>query len=63
MVKVLKPWMVKGVRNVHANTMKATTKILRNGRITVPYTVRETLELEHGDVVEVEVKPVEGDDG
>ena len=38
--------------------MKSTARVLKNGRVTVPKPVRETLELEHGDVVEVEVRPV-----
>jgi AbrB family looped-hinge helix DNA binding protein len=39
--------------------MRATTRVLENGRITLPCVLRESLELEHGDVVEVEIKRVE----
>jgi len=42
--------------------MRTTTKLLRDGRVTVPKPVRETLELEHGDVVEVEVRRINHDD-
>jgi bifunctional DNA-binding transcriptional regulator/antitoxin component of YhaV-PrlF toxin-antitoxin module len=39
--------------------MRATTRLLADGRITLPSIVRDEMELEHGDVVEVEVHRIE----
>lgn len=39
--------------------MRSTAKMLEDGRITVPYPVRERLELERGDFVELEIHRVE----
>ena len=38
---------------------KGTTKMLQEGRLTVPKPVREQLELTRGDIVRIEVQPVE----
>lgn len=43
--------------------MRSTTKVLEDGRITVPYAIRESLELEHGDYVEIDVAPVDEEEG
>jgi AbrB family looped-hinge helix DNA binding protein len=40
--------------------MKSTTKVLKDGRVTVPFQIRERLELEHGDYVEIDVRPAGG---
>lgn len=37
----------------------ATTRILKDGRVTVPEPVREQLSLSHGDIVHIDVKPIE----
>jgi AbrB family looped-hinge helix DNA binding protein len=39
--------------------MRATTKLLQNGRVTLPHHVRESMGLSPGDYVEIEVKRVE----
>lgn len=38
----------------------ATTRVLKDGRVTVPEAVREQLSLSHGDLVQIDVRPVEG---
>ena len=39
--------------------MKGTAQVLREGRITLPKTVRQELGLEHGDFVIIDVQTVE----
>lgn len=36
----------------------ATARVLEDGRVTVPYTVREQLNLNTGDIVRIDVKPL-----
>ena len=38
--------------------MRATSRLLADGRVTIPCTIREELELERGDAVEVEVSKI-----
>lgn len=38
--------------------MKSTVRLFNNGKVTIPHEVRETLDLEDGDVVEIDVKTV-----
>jgi AbrB family looped-hinge helix DNA binding protein len=45
---------------VRSTTMKATTKVLKNGRVTVPFQIRDRFKLEYGDYVEIDVRPVDG---
>lgn len=39
--------------------MRATVNINQNGRIVIPHPVREGLGLKDGDLVEIDVQPVE----
>lgn len=39
--------------------MQTTTQLLRRGRLTIPKPVRDALNLEEGDLVEIDVQPVE----
>ena len=41
--------------------MEATTKVLEDGRVTIPKPLREHMDLERGDLVKIEVEPLEGD--
>ncbi|MBP1922700.1 bifunctional DNA-binding transcriptional regulator/antitoxin component of YhaV-PrlF toxin-antitoxin module [Halorubrum alkaliphilum] len=38
----------------------ATARVLKDGRVTVPEPVREQLSLSYGDIVQIDVKPLEG---
>ena len=38
--------------------MKGTAQVLREGRITLPKSVRQELELGHGDFVIIDVRPI-----
>jgi bifunctional DNA-binding transcriptional regulator/antitoxin component of YhaV-PrlF toxin-antitoxin module len=40
--------------------MRTTRRLFARGKVTVPSTIREEYELEDSDLVEIEVKPVEG---
>jgi len=42
--------------------MRTTTYVQREHRVVIPPAIRESLEIERGDVVEIEVRPVEKDD-
>lgn len=45
---------------LRSSTMpKATARVLAEGRVTIPATVREALGIEHGDYVEVDVEPLD----
>lgn len=45
-------------------TMKGTAQVRREGRITLPKSVRQKLNLDYGDFVVIDVHPVEEvDDG
>lgn len=39
---------------------QAPTRVLSNGRVTIPAEVRRDLGIEHGDYVVIDVKPLEG---
>jgi len=39
---------------------KAPTRVLKQGRVTIPAEVRRDLGIEHGDYVVIDVKPLEG---
>lgn len=39
--------------------MKSTMRLFNNGKVTVPAPIREELNLEDGDLIELEVRPVE----
>ena len=39
--------------------MKGTAQIRREGRITLPKSVRQELDLDYGDFVVIDVRPVE----
>lgn len=41
--------------------MRTIAKVLKEGRVTLDKNLRDTLGIDHGDVVEVEVKSVEGE--
>jgi len=36
--------------------MRATVKVFNRGKVTIPATIREELDIEEGDVVEIDVK-------
>lgn len=40
--------------------MEAPTKIIADGRVTIPADIRRVLDLEKGDYVMVSVEPLEG---
>lgn len=40
--------------------MRAPTRVIDDGRVTIPAHVRQDLELEKGDYVMVDVRPLEG---
>ena len=40
--------------------MRTTAQIINNGKITVPFQIRQALDVEDGDLVEIDVRPVEG---
>ena len=39
---------------------KAPTKVINDGRVTIPAEVRRALDLEEGDYVMIDVEPLEG---
>jgi bifunctional DNA-binding transcriptional regulator/antitoxin component of YhaV-PrlF toxin-antitoxin module len=39
--------------------MKTTRRLFARGKVTVPSTIREEYDLDDGDLVEIEVHPVE----
>ncbi|HET7325458.1 MAG TPA: hypothetical protein VFJ06_14115 [Halococcus sp.] len=45
--------------------MRTTQKLFASGKLTVPAQIRWVYDLEDGDLVEIDVRPVggEGDDG
>lgn len=40
--------------------MRTTTQLFNNGKVTVPAQIRRALGVEDGDLVEIDVRPVEG---
>lgn len=40
--------------------MRSTVKLNSNGRLVVPHQIRDELDLGHGDLVEIDVKPATG---
>ena len=43
--------------------MRTTTRLINNGKVTVPSQIREEYGLSDGDLVEIDVLPVEVEDG
>lgn len=43
--------------------MKVTVPLQREGRVAIPHPVRTELNIEHGDLVELEVQAVTGEHG
>lgn len=41
--------------------MRTTAQIVGNGKVTVPSQIREALNLDDGDLVEIDVRPIGGD--
>jgi len=41
--------------------MRDTVRLLKDGRVTVDHRIRDELGVEHGDLVEIEVEPVDAD--
>lgn len=39
--------------------MRTTTQLFNNGKVTVPAQIRRALEVEDGDLVEIDVQPVQ----
>ena len=39
--------------------MRTTTRLFNQGKVTVPAQIRRALEIEDGDLVEIDVQPVE----
>lgn len=39
--------------------MRTTAKIVGGGKVTVPAPIRDALDVDDGDLVEIDVKPVE----
>lgn len=42
--------------------MRGTVRLNSDGRVVVPHPIRNEMGLEHGDLIEIEVTPVEGGD-
>ena len=40
--------------------VKAPTKVINDGRVTIPADVRQELDIERGDYVMIDVEPLEG---
>jgi len=40
--------------------VKAPTKVIKDGRVTIPADVRQELDIERGDYVMIDVEPLEG---
>lgn len=38
--------------------MRSTARLINNGKVTVPAQIREALDVSDGDLVEIDVKPV-----
>lgn len=38
--------------------MRATVSVIQGGKVTIPATIRDELNLENGDTVEIDVQPV-----
>ena len=41
--------------------MRTTGRIVGSGKVTIPKTIRDELGLEHGDVVEFDVRTIKGE--
>lgn len=39
--------------------MRTTTKLINNGKVTIPAQIRRALEIEDGDLVEIDVQQIE----
>ncbi|WP_420841105.1 AbrB/MazE/SpoVT family DNA-binding domain-containing protein [Halorutilus salinus] len=42
--------------------MRSTVRVNTNGRVVVPSHVRDELGVEHGDLVEIDVRPISKND-
>jgi len=40
--------------------MRMTAQLIANGKVTVPSHIRRELDIEDGDLVEIDVRPVDG---
>lgn len=40
--------------------MRMTAQLYNNGKVTIPAQIRRALDVEDGDLVEIDVRPVEG---
>lgn len=38
--------------------MRATVAVIKGGKVTIPATIRDELDLESGDTIEIDVQPV-----
>ena len=43
--------------------MRTTAQLVGNGKVTVPAQIRDALDVEDGDLVEIDVRPVDGGSG
>jgi AbrB family looped-hinge helix DNA binding protein len=41
--------------------MRTTARVIANGKVTIPATIRDVLDLEDGDLVEIDVRRISGD--
>lgn len=39
--------------------MRSTARLINNGKVTVPAQIREALDISDGDLVEIDVRPIE----
>jgi bifunctional DNA-binding transcriptional regulator/antitoxin component of YhaV-PrlF toxin-antitoxin module len=40
--------------------MRTTAQLINNGKVTVPAQIRRALDVEDGDLIEIDVRPVAG---
>lgn len=40
------------------HTMRTTAQLINNGKVTVPAQIREEFDVEDGDLVEIDVRPI-----
>ena len=41
--------------------MRTTARLINQGKVTIPATIRDELDVEDGDIVEIDVRRVEGE--
>jgi len=39
--------------------MRSTARLINNGKVTVPAQIREALDVSDGDLVEIDIQPIE----